>query len=206
MKERLSKLLSGLAKNPTPPNTVLIIGLGNPGNEYTKTRHNIGFLVIDELAKRLDARLTKKSSLQAEVAELNLGGKKVVLAKPTTYMNLSGNAVQALGSKFNVPNEQIWVIYDDIDLDFGTLRVRLDGSTGTHNGIKSVAQKLGSTSFLRLRLGVGKPDTQIALKDWVLSRFSKAEQEQLPAITSETAEFILSHIGSTPEETTKTLI
>lgn len=133
----------------------LIVGLGNPGKEYEDTRHNVGFMCVDFLQKKFsfpEFELQKKFS--ALVAEFNLSGEKILLAKPQTFMNNSGEAVQKLVNFYHVAPEDIWIVYDDIDLPLGTIRMRGEGSAGTHNGMKSVIASLGFQNFPRLRIGI----------------------------------------------------
>lgn len=166
---------------------LLIIGLGNPGDKYVKTRHNIGFMVLDALAEQLGVRWSENSKGNAQVAELNHEGRKIILAKPQTFMNNSGNAAASLADQFGVDTCSIWAVYDEAALPFGVLRIRLEGSAGGHNGVKSLIHSLNGEDFVRFRIGINEPPEQIALDDWVLSRFSKEELETLntliPTIT-----------------------
>ena len=148
MKERRFELLFAQRKNHTLRN-MLIVGLGNPGDKYENTRHNVGFMVLDLLAKKLDASFSFQSDLQADVTELNVDGTKVILAKPMTFMNLSGEAASKLASKYKVETGDIWTVYDDVDLDFSVLRVRDGGSAGGHNGVKSLIQHLDENFILK---------------------------------------------------------
>ena len=177
MKERRFELLFAQRKNHTLRN-MLIVGLGNPGDKYENTRHNVGFMVLDLLAKKLDASFSFQSDLQADVTELNVDGTKVILAKPMTFMNLSGEAASKLASKYKVETGDIWTVYDDVDLDFSVLRVRDGGSAGGHNGVKSLIQHLDE-NFIRFRVGIGATPEKMALEDWVLSKFTKKELEEL---------------------------
>lgn len=154
----------------------LIVGLGNPGKDYAATRHNVGFRVIDRLADELHVRVSRvRFSAYTELATLS--GTRVLLMKPTTFMNNSGNAVRQAARYYAIPPERIVVISDDISLNPGRIRVRANGSAGGHNGLKSIIAELGSQDFPRVRIGVGaKPHPDYDLADWVLSRFS-AEDE-----------------------------
>lgn len=194
MKERLSALVSRDGKRATQPSPLLIVGLGNPGTQYTYTRHNIGFLILDELCKDLHLSFSPKLSLQADIAETNIDGQKIILAKPTTFMNASGQAVQALAKKFRVEPSRIWVVYDDVAIEFGTLRIRDTGSAGGHNGIKSIINMLGTDAFTRIRCGVGAPPEHFPLDKWVLSRFSESE-EDLSAFIGYISRYISQHIS-----------
>lgn len=157
----------------------LIVGLGNPGKKYERTRHNAGFDAIEILANRLSIKVSKLRC-KALTGEGFVGGEKLVLAMPQTYMNLSGEAVSALMHYFDVPPERLIVIYDDIDLDVGRLRVRGKGSAGTHNGMKSIIYHLETDEFPRVRVGVGKPQNErMDLADFVLSNYAKDEREAM---------------------------
>lgn len=153
----------------------LIIGLGNPGKPYEHTRHNIGFEVIDELANRWNAPLNQ-SKFNGMYASVHRPEGKVILLKPLTYMNLSGESVRPLMDYFNIDVEDIIVIYDDLDLETGKLRLRAKGSAGGHNGIKSLIQHLGTQQFNRIRVGVNRPPAGMKVADYVLSKFSKDDQ------------------------------
>mgnify|MGYP001268533775 CR=1 FL=1 len=148
----------------------LIVGLGNPGREYENTRHNVGFGVLDELARRYGLAFGKKER-KAVVATGVILGKKVILAKPQTFMNLSGEAVRALADFYKVEIERILIVSDDLDIPLGTLRLRKEGSAGGQRGLKSIIQHLGTQSFNRLRFGIGRPPGKMAPKDYVLQVF-----------------------------------
>ena len=155
-----------------------IIGLGNPEKKYDKTRHNIGFDVIDELASQMGVQVnTKRHKALCGVGQI--GSEKVILVKPQTYMNLSGETLIDIYKYYKVDLDNIIVIYDDIDLDVGKLRIRKKGSAGTHNGMRSIVKCLGSGDFPRVRVGVSKPMKGQDLADFVLSRFRKEEQADL---------------------------
>ena len=176
--------------------TWLIVGLGNPGREYEKTRHNCGFRAIDLLANQLGCKIDK-AKFQGLYGQTNYKGRKLMLLKPQTYMNLSGRSVLQLSAYFNVPPARIIVLFDDISLPPGRLRIRADGSAGGHNGIKSIIQEVGSQTFPRVKIGVGaKPNPDFDLADWVLSTFSASEEKALqPALewAAEAALAILEH-------------
>ncbi len=152
----------------------LIIGLGNPGREYTNTRHNIGFEAIDALAEHYNISVNK-SKFKALYGEGKVGNKKVVLVKPQTYMNLSGEAVKAFATWYKIKPEDILIIYDDVSLVPGKLRIRIKGSAGGHNGMKSIIQHLGTNEFERIRVGIGEKPGGWNLADYVLSRFTNVE-------------------------------
>ena len=157
----------------------LIVGLGNPGREYEKTRHNCGFRAVDLLAEDLGCKIDKLK-FQGLYAQANYNGTKVFLLKPQTYMNLSGRSVLQLSAYFNIPPQRIIVMFDDISLEPGRLRIRPNGSAGGHNGIKSIIQEVGSQEFPRVKIGVGaKPNPNYDLADWVLSTFSANEEKAL---------------------------
>ena len=164
----------------------LIVGLGNPGREYEKTRHNAGFRALDILADQLNAK-PDKLKYQGLYCQTTYKGKKVFLLKPQTYMNLSGRSVLQLSAYFNIPPQNIIVLFDDISLEPGRLRIRANGSAGGHNGIKSIIQEVGSQDFPRVKIGVGaKPHPDFELADWVLSAFSSLEEKAL-AVSLENA-------------------
>ena len=157
----------------------LIVGLGNPGKEYERSRHNCGFRALDILAKDLGCSVDR-GKFQGLYGQTVYRGKKLYLLKPMTYMNLSGRSVLQLSAYFGIPPQRIIVLFDDISLEPGRLRVRADGSAGGHNGIKSIIQELGSQSFPRVKIGVGaKPHPDYDLADWVLSSFSAQEEKAL---------------------------
>ena len=164
----------------------LVVGLGNPGREYEKTRHNAGFRALDILADQLGAKVDKLK-YQGLYTQVNYKGGKVFLLKPQTYMNLSGRSVLQLSAYFNIPPQRIIVMFDDISLEPGRLRVRANGSAGGHNGIKSIIQEVGSQEFPRVKIGVGaKPHPEFELADWVLSTFTALEEKAL-AVSLENA-------------------
>ena len=161
----------------------LLVGLGNPGSKYESTRHNMGFLAVDGLARRKGFRFNKLR-FRAWTAEWMVNGEKVLVMKPQTYMNLSGEAVGEAARFYKIPADHVVVISDDISLPVGKLRIRTGGSAGGHNGIKSIIAQLGTETFPRIRVGVGeKPNPQYDLADWVLSKFSETDMEALrPAL------------------------
>lgn len=169
----------------------LVVGLGNPGKEYEKTRHNAGYRAIDNLAEKLGCRIDK-SKFQGLYAQVNYQGRKVYLLKPLTYMNLSGRSVVQLSAYFNIPPQRIIVLFDDISLPPGRLRVRSDGSAGGHNGIKSIIAELGSQNFPRVKIGVGaKAHPEQDLADHVLSAFSAQEEKPLASALDRAADAVL---------------
>ena len=161
--------------------TYLIIGLGNPGREYRETRHNVGFMLLDRLTVKLNARFTRLQS-RALVASANYLERKIILAKPQTFMNLSGQSVQGLIHFYKLPLENLLIAHDDLDLPVGTIRIRPDGSSAGQKGMLSTIERLGTDEFPRLRLGIGRPPGQMHAPDYVLQDFSKADL----AVISET--------------------
>ncbi len=180
--------------------TWLIVGLGNPGREYEKTRHNCGFRAMDILADSLHCKLDK-AKFQGLYAQVAYGDKKLLLLKPQTYMNLSGRSVLQLSAFFKIPPQQIIVLFDDISLAPGRLRVRADGSAGGHNGIKSMIQELGTQDFPRVKIGVGaKPHPDYDLADWVLSTFSAQEEKSLEPALQRAAQAALAIVDHGTQE------
>jgi peptidyl-tRNA hydrolase, PTH1 family len=154
----------------------LVVGLGNPGREYEDTRHNIGFKVVDNIAKEYNIEINRQK-FKGTYGEGFIDGEKVILLKPTTYMNLSGESVREVVDFYNLDNEDVLVIYDDISLEIGTLRIREKGSAGGHNGIKSIIAHLGSEIFPRIKVGVGQPKGDLVKH--VLGKFTKEETDVL---------------------------
>ena len=155
----------------------IIAGLGNPTKEYEGTRHNVGFDVIDRLSEKYNISVDTKKH-RALIGKGMIAGQKVILAKPQTYMNLSGESLRSMADYYKIdPEEELLVIYDDISLDVGQLRIREKGSAGGHNGIKSIIAHLGTQAFARIKIGVGEKPKGYDLADYVLGHFSKAERE-----------------------------
>ncbi len=168
----------------------LVAGLGNPGRQYDMTRHNIGFVVIDYLADKLGIKV-KKLKFKAIYGEGTIGSEKVILAKPQTYMNLSGESVREFANFYKIPNENIIIIHDDISLSAGRLRIREKGSAGGHNGLKSIIYQLSSDEFVRIKIGVGAPQNKdYELADYVLGRFTKEEIPVLEESIKKAAESV----------------
>lgn len=174
----------------------IVVGLGNPGKEYSKTKHNIGFLFIEYLEKKYGFEV-KKKAMDSLVCETTFNLEKVVFAKPQTYMNLSGNAVQKLKNWYKVENKDILIIYDDIDIEFGTIRYKVNSSAGSHNGMKNIIECLSSKEIPRIRVGIGglKHENE-DLKDFVLSRFSKEQLEKLDEIFNQVEDRLKEFIKS----------
>ncbi|WP_433889846.1 aminoacyl-tRNA hydrolase [Streptomyces sp. CA-111067] len=161
----------------------LVVGLGNPGPEYSGNRHNIGFMVADLLAERIGGRFKRAGKAQAQVVEGRLGpigpgSRRVVLAKPASFMNLSGGPVTALKEFYKVPTDRIIAVHDELDIDFGTLRLKLGGGDNGHNGLKSITRSLGA-NYLRVRAGIGRPPGRMDVAAFVLKDFSSTERKEL---------------------------
>lgn len=171
----------------------IIVGLGNPTKEYAGTRHNTGFQVIDVLADKLGIDVSEKKH-KALCGRGNIGYEKVILAKPQTFMNLSGESVRAIADYYKVEPENVLVIFDDISLEPGQLRIRMKGSAGGHNGIKSIISHLGTQEFPRIKVGVGEKPKGMDLADYVLGRFSKGEAEAMNTAFKEAADAACSFI------------
>ncbi len=166
----------------------LIVGLGNPGPEYARSRHNIGFLCLDALAQRYDGQIRHRAA-RSLLDRVRVGDREIILAKPQTMMNLSGAAVRALREKYGVALERLAVIHDDLDLPFGRLRVRRDGSAAGHHGVESIIGALASRDFMRFRVGIDRPVGEGM--DYVLGAFTEAEREQLPGVVARVGDAIL---------------
>lgn len=168
---------------------ILIAGLGNPGKEYENTRHNAGFLVLDTLAQKLGTDLSERKH-RALCGKAVIGGQKVILLKPQTYMNSSGESIRAAADYYKVPPEDILVVYDDISLAPGQLRIRAKGSAGGHNGIKSIIAHLGTQEFPRVKVGIGEKPPRMDLADYVLGHFSSGEKKIMEEAAKEAADAI----------------
>lgn len=205
---RMLRLLFGPATNPTtgplleedtdsmPPSvtsTHIVVGLGNPGRQYADTRHNLGFLVVNELARRVAAPESRKR-FRAEISEARRRDDRLVLVMPQTYMNESGVSVREAVRWYKVPHEQVLIVVDDLDLPFGQIRLRARGSAGGHNGLKSIFALLGTQEIARLRIGIGRGPGQA--RTHVLSRFSRDEEAALPAIVGTAADVVERWIDS----------
>ncbi|MDG4807794.1 aminoacyl-tRNA hydrolase [Micromonospora sp. WMMD1120] len=174
----------------------LVAGLGNPGREYAGNRHNVGFMVAELLAGRTGARFGRHRRAVAEVAEtrLGFGGPKLVLAKPLTYMNLSGGPVSALAAFYKVPTAQIIAVHDELDIEFGQVRIKFGGGEGGHNGLRSMSKSLGTKDYARVRFGVGRPPGRQDPADYVLSDFGAAERKELDFLVDRAADVVESVI------------
>ncbi|GAA3929561.1 aminoacyl-tRNA hydrolase [Actinoplanes auranticolor] len=170
----------------------LVVGLGNPGREYAGNRHNVGFMVADLLASRVGGKFGRQKRAVAEVAEgrLGFGGPKLILAKPLTFMNLSGAPVVALAQFFKVPVDNIVAVHDELDVPYGQVRVKRGGGEGGHNGLRSMSKSLGSKEYARVRFGIGRPPGRQDPADYVLSDFAGAERKELEFLVDRAADVV----------------
>jgi PTH1 family peptidyl-tRNA hydrolase len=173
---------------PPPSDRWLVIGLGNPGREYERSRHNLGFMVVDELARRQKARVADRAA-KSLTARVRVGDRELVLAKPQTMMNLSGLAAKALRAKYGLPVERTLVIHDELDLPFGRLRIRKGGSSAGNHGMDSVIESLGTRDFIRFRVGIGRPPGGGV--EYVLGPFTANERAQVPELVTRVADAVL---------------
>ncbi|WP_280366237.1 aminoacyl-tRNA hydrolase [Nocardia wallacei] len=188
--------------NGGPPRPALVVGLGNPGPEYERTRHNVGFLVADVLAGRVGGRFTVHKKSGADLLEARLDGRKVLLAKPRTYMNVSGRPVAALARFFSVPADDVIVVHDELDLPFGAIRLKRGGGEGGHNGLRSVSSALTTKDYLRVRFGIGRPPGRQDPADFVLKPFSSVERKEVPVLVEQAADAVelLLRVGLEPAQ------
>jgi PTH1 family peptidyl-tRNA hydrolase len=177
----------------TPETTYLLIGLGNPGREYRDNRHNVGFMLLDRLAVRLDARGMKVQS-KAIVTTATYQERKLLLAKPQTYMNLSGHSAQGLLNFYKIPVENMLIAHDDLDIPFGTIRIRPKGGPGGQKGMASTIEQLGTNGFARLRIGIGRPPGRMDPAAYVLQDFSREEMRALSEIIDRAADAALEFV------------
>src|SRR5688572_25689518 len=161
----------------------LVAGLGNPGAEYSRTRHNAGFMVVEQFGKRFDAVWKDAARFQSRVSRVEADGRKVILCEPQTYMNASGEAIAPLAAYYKIPPERILVVVDDADLPFGQIRLRAEGSSGGHHGLESIEQHLGTRQFARLRVGIGRTERSLReITGHVLGKFGAEEKEVLEKV------------------------
>ena len=168
----------------------IIVGLGNPGKEYENTRHNLGYKVIDKLSEKLKISLNRER-LEGLSGNGKYNDEKIMLVKPLTYMNLSGNCVSKILKYYKLTEKELIVIYDDIDIPVGKIRIKPNGSPGTHNGMKDITQKLGTKEFTRVRVGSGKPAENMDLAEYVLSNFKKDEQKEIEKAINNAQEAVI---------------
>ena len=181
---------------------LLVIGLGNPGPQYAKTRHNVGFMVADLLAARIGAPFTVHKKSGAEIVTGRLGGRPVVLAKPRTYMNQSGRHVGPLAKFYSVPPGDVIVLHDELDITFGKIRLKLGGGEGGHNGLRSLVNALGTKDFQRVRIGIGRPPGRKDPAAFVLEPFNANERDEVPTICEQAADAteLLLELGVEPAQ------
>ena len=170
----------------------LVVGLGNPGPEYARTRHNVGQMVLDELAGRLDGGRFKTHKARAQVLETRLrpGGPRLVLAKPMTYMNTSGGPVAGLAKFYDIPAERVIAVHDEIDIPFAALKLKIGGGEGGHNGLRDMSKALGTKDYHRVRVGVGRPPGRMDAAAFVLKPFSSPEGKELPFLLDDAADAV----------------
>lgn len=167
----------------------LVVGLGNPGTGYAANRHNVGFMAVDELARRVGGRFTAHKA-GADVLEARLAGRRTALARPRSYMNLSGRPVAALARFFKVPPHDMVVVHDDLDLEYGVIKLKRGGGEGGHNGLRSISACLGSRDYLRVRFGIGRPPGRMDAADFVLRDFSPDQRQELPLLVDRCADAV----------------
>ncbi|MGH3942345.1 MAG: aminoacyl-tRNA hydrolase [Pseudonocardiaceae bacterium] len=167
----------------------LVVGLGNPGPGYAGNRHNVGFMVVDELVRRVGGRL-KAHKAGADVLETRLAGRRAALARPRSFMNLSGSAVAGTARFFKIPTADVVVVHDDLDLDYGVLKLKRGGGEGGHNGLRSISTSLGSRDYLRVRFGIGRPPGRIDPADFVLHDFSAGQLRELGLLVDRCADAV----------------
>ncbi|CAA9373907.1 MAG: Peptidyl-tRNA hydrolase [uncultured Nocardioides sp.] len=187
----------------TPNDVWLVVGLGNPGPSYAGHRHNVGYLVVEELAGRMGSAFRAHKSGRADVVEgrLSIGGPRVVLARPRSYMNEVGGPVKALATFYKVDPDHVVAIHDELDIAFGTLRTKLGGGDNGHNGLRSMRSSLGTGDFYRVRAGIGRPPGRQDVADFVLSDYSSVERKELPFQVGDAADAVESLVTEGLEKT-----
>jgi peptidyl-tRNA hydrolase, PTH1 family len=180
----------------TAEGPLLIVGLGNPGKKYDGTRHNVGFEILDAWAEKLGASFAHKKQFLSFIASTSYEGRKLLLIKPDTYMNLSGSAVRKVADYYGIETANILVVTDDIYLPLGQIRFRQKGSAGGHNGLKDIQNHLGTSEYARLRVGVGAPGGEQDLADYVLDKFTRQEKQQIEKATELSIDFLDQHVRS----------
>jgi len=182
----------------------LIIGLGNPGEKFTKTRHNIGFMIVEKIAEKREITFRLEPHYESRFGEMGDLENRIKLAEPQTFMNESGRAVKKCKDYWKVDSEDIWVIHDDVDLEFGKVRIVLGGSSAGHKGVQSIIEAIGE-SFWRIRIGIGK-SVQIPTDDWVLMNFEKVEEEKLNKIIDEVTHIVIEYLDKGIKEETINMV
>ena len=181
---------------------ILIAGLGNPGSQYEKTRHNVGFMVADVLASRLGGKFTLHKKSGADLLQGRLVGKPVAIAKPRAYMNLSGRQVAAAAQFFSITPDRIVVVHDELDVEFGNVRLKQGGGEGGHNGLRSLTESTGTKDYLRVRVGIGRPPGRMDAASYVLKPFSTVERKELDLVCEQAADAVelLLELGLEPAQ------
>ncbi|GAA5043256.1 aminoacyl-tRNA hydrolase [Nocardia callitridis] len=169
---------------------VLVVGLGNPGPSYERTRHNVGFLVADVLAERVGGRFAVHKKSGADLLQARLDGRQVLLAKPRSFMNLSGRPVAALARFFSVAPDRVIVVHDELDLPFGSIKLKIGGGEGGHNGLRSISSSLTTKDYVRTRIGIGRPPGRQDPADYVLKPFATQERKEVPVIVEQAADAV----------------
>lgn len=182
--------------NNTARSPFLVVGLGNPGTQYEGTRHNVGAMVLDELASATHCSFSTNRKLNARVADTRIGTDKLILAVPRSFMNLSGGPVKALASYHRIPASQVIVVHDELDLDLGTVRAKDGGGLNSHNGLRDIAKSLGTRDFHRIQVGIGRPPGRMAPASYVLKPFAKKERDELPIVLADAADLVLKSVNS----------
>lgn len=168
----------------------LVVGLGNPGDEYKYTKHNSGFLIIDKIANKLGIEINKKK-FKGLIAQTEINGDKVIFLKPQTYMNLSGESIIEVVNYYKIPKENVVVIYDDIDIEIGKIRIKREGSAGTHNGMRSIVSNLRTEKFPRIRIGIKQIDNEKPIIDYVLSNFNNEQIKDFDRLSDQVYDTII---------------
>ena len=181
----------------------LVVGLGNPGKQYAGNRHNVGFMVADLLARRIGAKFGRARRAASEVAEgfMRPGGPKLVIAEPTTFMNLLGGPTANLAQFYKIPPAQVIAVHDDLDLDYGRFKIKIGGGEGGHNGLRSITRSLGTKEYVRVRFGIGRPPGRMDPADYVLSDFPAAQRKDLEFLVDRAADIVESIIDQGIEVT-----
>ncbi|TCO58412.1 aminoacyl-tRNA hydrolase [Actinocrispum wychmicini] len=185
-----------MSDGPGTAGLTVVVGLGNPGPRYAGNRHNVGSLVVDELADRVGGGKFKAHKAGADILEGRLGGSRVVLAKPRSFMNVSGGPVAGIARFYKVAPADIVVVYDELDLPFATVRLKLGGGENGHNGLRSISKSLGTKDYLRVRVGIGRPPGRMDPADFVLKDFAKIEMKELPFLLDKAADAVAALVAN----------